>query len=192
MRKMLYCDTVGNLGSIALLVLRVVVGAAFFMHGADKVTHAQTWMNETAVAPVADPTQPRVRPANPQSKDAPKEEEPAPKQAEPATQPARKHLEPPPGWLQAVAAYAEYIGGPMLAFGALTRLASLGIIGVMVGALALVHLQNNDPFVAASGPTYERAVVYLACGIALFILGPGRFSVDSVLFRDTNPPPPRV
>src|SRR5215831_9746320 len=120
MRKMLYCDSVGNLGSIALLVLRIVVGAAFFMHGSEKVPHAFTWMNDMPAEP--DPTQPRTRPNSGDSKEG------NAATAERPPQDRVPHRAAPPGWLQATAAYAEYIGGPALVVGALTRFASLGII----------------------------------------------------------------
>ena len=45
-----------------------------------------------------------------------------------------------PGVLQMLAALAEFGGGLLLILGLLTRLASLGIAGVMVVALATYHL----------------------------------------------------
>jgi putative oxidoreductase len=88
-----------------------------------------------------------------------------------------------PGAVQALAAVAEFGGGIALIPGALTRLAALGIGGVMVGALALVHIPQGDPFVGKPGaPSSELAVVYLACAVLLLLAGPGRHSIDAGLF----------
>jgi putative oxidoreductase len=88
------------------------------------------------------------------------------------------------GILQALAALAEFGGGMALIAGFLTRLASLGIMSNMIVALGMVHLPHGDPFVSkAGGPSYELAAVYLACAVLFVLLGPGRFSVDAILFR---------
>jgi putative oxidoreductase len=88
-----------------------------------------------------------------------------------------------PAVLQALAAISEFGGGLALIAGLLTRLASLGITSVMVVALATVHLPMEHPFVAAKGgPSFELPAVYLACAIMLFILGPGKFSLDALVF----------
>jgi putative oxidoreductase len=141
MRRLLYSHSVGYVGSLGLLVLRVVVGAAFMFHGWPKIQNPTDWlagMGESA----------------------------------------------PPGVMQALAAVAEFGGGAALIIGFLTRLASLGLGGTMVGALALAHLPAGDPFVASAPgqASFELAAVYLACSILFFILGPGRFSLDAALF----------
>ena len=138
MRHLFYCDTVGRVGSVGLLLLRLVMGAAFLFHGWPKIQNPLGWMGPEA---------------------------------------------PVPGILQALAALAEFGGGMALIVGLLTRLASLGIATNMVVALAMVHLPHGDPFVGKpGGPSYELAAVYLACAILFLLLGPGRFSLDALLF----------
>ena len=87
-----------------------------------------------------------------------------------------------PGVLQMLAALAEFGGGFLLILGLLTRLASLGIAGVMVVALVTYHLPQGHPFVATTGPSFELAAVYLACAVLFLLAGPGRFSLDDRLF----------
>ncbi len=90
---------------------------------------------------------------------------------------------PMPGILQALAALAEFGGGFALIVGLLTPLASLGIAAVMVVAIGWVHVPQGDPFVGKGGePSYELAAVYLACAILFLLLGPGRFSLDALVF----------
>ena len=138
MRKLFYCDTVGPVGSVGLLVLRVVMGAAFVLHGWGKIQNPMGWMGPEATIP---------------------------------------------GIFQALAAVAEFGGGMALIVGLLTRLASLGITSVMVVALATVHLPMGHPFVGKpGGPSFELPAVYLACAVLFFLLGPGRVSLDALLF----------
>lgn len=52
-----------------------------------------------------------------------------------------------------------------------------------LAALAKVHLPQGHPFVSRTGgPSYELAAVYLACAILFLLLGPGRLSLDALLF----------
>jgi putative oxidoreductase len=66
--------------------------------------------------------------------------------------------------------------------GFLTRLASLGLLATMATAVSF-HVQKGDPFFAQGGPSYELAAVYLACSVVFLLLGPGRFSLDAMMFR---------
>jgi putative oxidoreductase len=95
----------------------------------------------------------------------------------------------PPPAAQAAAAVGEFGGGILLILGLLTRLGALGIGGTMVGALALYHLPQQHPFVAAPPQqTCETAVIYLACAILFLLAGPGRLSLDYCLFRKRAAP----
>ena len=142
MRRLFYCDTAGRVGSVGLLVLRLVMGAAFVLHGWPKIQNPWGWMGADA------------------------------------------HM---PAILQALAAVAEFGGGMGLIVGLLTRLASLGITSNMVVALATVHLPHGDSFVSKpGGQSFELPAVYLACAVLLLLLGPGRFSLDALLF--SQPP----
>lgn len=51
MRHLFYCDTVGWLGSVGLLALRLVMGAAFLFHGWPKIQNPFGWMGPDAAMP---------------------------------------------------------------------------------------------------------------------------------------------
>jgi putative oxidoreductase len=51
MRHLFYCDTVGWLGSVGLLLLRFVMGAAFLFHGWPKIQNPFGWMGPEAAMP---------------------------------------------------------------------------------------------------------------------------------------------
>jgi putative oxidoreductase len=87
---------------------------------------------------------------------------------------------PIPGILQALAAVSEFGGGLAWILGLLTPLASLGILCTMAVA-ASTHIMRGDPFVGM-GASYELALVYFAVALLLLLNGPGRFSLDALLF----------
>ena len=96
-----------------------------------------------------------------------------------------------PGILQALAAVSEFGGGLCWMLGLLTPLASLGLVCTMSVAVHLHAVVLKDPFVA-SGPgqgAYEPALLYLCVAILLLFAGPGRFSLDRVLFGEKGPGP---
>lgn len=83
-----------------------------------------------------------------------------------------------PSILQAAAALSEFGGGFCWMIGALTRLASAGILSTMVVATFTHAVLKGDPFVGKGG-SYELALVYLAIALLLVLVGPGRYSADA-------------
>jgi putative oxidoreductase len=138
MYKLFYPSFVGRRGALGLLVLRLVTGAAFILHGWPKIQNAFHWLDRMP--------------------------------------------NPPPAFLQALAAFSEFGGGIALILGLLTPLAALGIASTMVVAIGMVHLPKGDPFVGEPGASFEPAAVYLAIVIALLLVGPGVLSLDALLF----------
>ena len=139
--RLLYHNFISGRGAWAILLVRLVVGAAFILHGWPKIQNPTGWMNAMGGKGV-------------------------------------------PSFLQALAALAEFGGGIALVLGLLTPLAAFGIVCQMLGALFLVHIPKGDPFVATApgSSSYELALVYLAVAVLLFALGPGRWSLDALLF----------
>lgn len=88
---------------------------------------------------------------------------------------------PIPGFLQGLAAFAEFAGGITLILGLLTSLTSLGLLITMTVA-ALFHIQKGDPFVGRDG-SWELAGIYLVLSLLFLLLGPGNHSLDAKLFK---------
>lgn len=88
-----------------------------------------------------------------------------------------------PPLLQALAALSEFGGGLAWMTGLLTRLASLGMACTMAAAVHMHMIVLRDPFVNMSGcGSYEPASVFLLISLLLLTAGPGRFSLDRLLF----------
>ena len=90
-----------------------------------------------------------------------------------------------PGWLQLLAASAEFFGGMGLLVGLLTHLAALGIAIVMLVAMFWVHIPKGDPFVGSMEHpgSWEPAADYLAMMIVFLLRGAGSFSLDALIFK---------
>jgi putative oxidoreductase len=135
--RWLFTDTKSLRGSAGLLLLRVVVGAAFVLHGWPKIQNPMGWSGPDSQFP---------------------------------------------GFMQALAAVAEFGGGIALILGLLTPLAALGLAATMVMAIFSYHVPQGHVFVGDPRESFELAAGYLASSVALLLLGPGRFSVDGCLF----------
>lgn len=86
-----------------------------------------------------------------------------------------------PSWLQALAAASEFFGGMALALGLLTPLAAALIACTMLAALFTVHFPAGHPWVGMKG-SFESALNYLAISVLYLLAGPGKYSVDYLLF----------
>lgn len=135
----LYPNFIGGWGAVAVLLIRLVMGIAFVLHGLPKIQNPIGWMNAMGGSSV-------------------------------------------PAFLQALAAIAEFGGGIGLILGLLTPVAAFGLVCQMIGALVLVHLPQGHAFVAQGGPSSELPLVYLVIAISLMALGPGKWSLDALLF----------
>ena len=70
--------------------------------------------------------------------------------------------------------FAEFFCSILLILGVKTRIAAVPLIFTMLVAAFLVH--SDDPF-----GTKEKALLYLFGYLAIFLLGPGRYSIDQRL-----------
>lgn len=126
--------------SVVLLILRLIAGIAFILHGWQKIQHPTAWV------PLGGPLS--IAP-----------------------------------FFQFLAAVSEFCGGIAWVLGFLTPLASFGIACTMAVAVYLNIELFKAPFVnLTGGPAYELPLAYLGIALLLFILGPGKLSLDSQLF----------
>jgi putative oxidoreductase len=90
---------------------------------------------------------------------------------------------PVPGFLLAAAALSEFLGGIGLILGLLTPVATFFLACTMFVAIVTFHLPHGDPFVSATGPeSWELAASYLSAALAVLLGGPGRLSLDYLIF----------
>jgi putative oxidoreductase len=78
----------------------------------------------------------------------------------------------------------EFFGGLGLILGLLTRVAALGIAGLMVGAIFMVHLQNGffmNWMGKQKGEGIEYHLLAIAIAATLLLRGAGPFSADRAL-----------
>jgi len=89
---------------------------------------------------------------------------------------------PVPNVLQGLASLAEFGGGLAMILGLLTPVAAFGIICTMLTAIFMVHIPKGDVFVGRGG-SYELPSLYFAGVWAIMMLGPGKLSLDALLFK---------
>jgi putative oxidoreductase len=91
--------------------------------------------------------------------------------------PARLHA-----WLASI---TEIVGGALLIVGLLTPLAAASAIGITVVAFLINHRKNGF-FIFRPGEGYEYVMTLGLVGVAVALLGPGGWSVDSLLGIDDD------
>jgi putative oxidoreductase len=90
-----------------------------------------------------------------------------------------------PGFLQMLAAVSEFGGGLAWMIGLLTPIASFGMLCTMAVATHLHAVVMKDPFVPQGpGSSYELAAVYLCVSLLFMLGGPGKFSLDRLVFGE--------
>lgn len=89
----------------------------------------------------------------------------------------------------ALAVFAEFFCSLLVIFGLLTRLAAIPVIATMAVAAGMIHAA--DPwFLGGPGGAKEPALLYLIPFVTLFLTGPGRFSLDALLWSRRKPDAP--
>ena len=140
LKRMLQPSLQNTAASAALLLLRLVIGTAFIIHGWQKIQGPLSWMGPQA---------------------------------------------PVPGVFQLLAALSEFGGGIAWVIGLLVPLASLGIGFTMTVAVYMHAIVLHDTFVSLTGGrSFELASAYLCAAVLLFVMGPGRFSLDAKVFGE--------
>ncbi len=86
----------------------------------------------------------------------------------------------------ALVGYGEFLGGLGVLFGVLTRLASAGILVIMLGAIFTVHLPHGYD-VQKGG--FEYPLTHVLLTIALLVAGPGLLTAWRIIGR-TGPVQP--
>ncbi len=79
-----------------------------------------------------------------------------------------------------LAGTAEFIFGLTVAAGLLTRLSLIPVLCNFIVALFVFHA--GDPF-----GQKEMAYLYLSAMVSIMMLGPGKYSLDTLLFDDSVP-----
>lgn len=83
--------------------------------------------------------------------------------------------------MQLLGAMGEFAGGLALLLGALTPLAALGALFTMLGAWWFQH--RDDPWIDPGNSSFELASLYGTFALAIFFIGPGRYSIDWLVWN---------
>lgn len=121
--------------SVALLLLRVFVGVAFWFHGSGKTADLSAFATEFQIPLV----------------------------------------------LAAAAAYTQVAGGLLMVLGLCTPASALGLSATM--AVAMTELiARGERFINPGGHSWEACAFYFIATVTLLVAGPGRWSLDALLF----------
>lgn len=80
--------------------------------------------------------------------------------------------------MAALVGYGEFLGGLGILFGVLSRLASAGMVLIMLGAIILVHLKSG--YDGTKGG-FEHPLTLLILALAIIVVGPGRLALGRAL-----------
>ena len=80
--------------------------------------------------------------------------------------------------MAALVGYGEFLGGLGILFGVLSRVASAGMVLIMLGAIGLVHLKNG--YDGTKGG-FEHPLTLLILALAIIAAGPGRLTLARFL-----------
>jgi len=89
----------------------------------------------------------------------------------------------------------EFFGSLLLIFGFLTRVAALGFIGLFLGVVFKVHLQNGffmNWTGTQKGEGIEFFIMLFGLAIILLITGGGKASIDAGISKGENNGPKRI
>ncbi len=126
--------------SVSLLIMRVIIGAAFMFHGWSKIQNPAGWLPEGGPMSISP-------------------------------------------FFQTLAAISEFCGGAAMILGFLNPLANFGIGVTMSTATYFQMIVRKDPFVSMTGgPSFELALVFLGFAVMLIMIGPGKLSIDRLIF----------
>lgn len=84
-----------------------------------------------------------------------------------------------------LAASTELIVGALLCLGLFTELASAGLIALMIVAITVAH-RKNGYFIFKPGQGWEYCAAIAIVGLVLGLTGPGNWSLDDALGRNTG------
>ncbi len=147
------------MNSVGLLLIRVAIGVSLFIHGGQKLNF---------FSPIAEGEQSNLRGFADNLDNVAKET-------------GRPYNVPNPLTAALIAAWIEVIGGALLTFGLLTRLAAIPTAFIMFVALTFHwrDLSEAPVFLAGQGGI-ELPMVFLLMALGLLFTGPGSLSLDAI------------